>query len=322
MLLTWSLPCPEMSVNWPSTIFDLALWIIQPQRNSGNPQSTHRQPRLARMLVTIWRLPPTIERPQSIHSCCGGSECHTAMKCIVLFLNRVLCGQSLQSNHVYNFINMQAMSFWAHWFTCSSRVNIWEPAVCFAVLLLSAVFQIGLPSFLIPTAMSDSKSLNTSLLKVIISSKNERVFICDLSDLTSQIIFDDWWTSMNIDSQQPIAWNNSSHAPSWQFYSHCGIEETGSPGIICIICHQVLCNASEHGTSSMGKHLLAKAHIAKLNELTESEVTELTSSKVDETALAILKRQGSRGITLVSWKLLQSQYHTSLGLQVLRVSPP
>jgi uridylate kinase len=34
-----------------------------------------------------------------------------------------------------------------------------------------------------------------------------------------------------------------------------------------------------------------KAHIAKLNELTESEVTELTSSKVDETAFAIVKRQ-------------------------------
>jgi len=50
----------------------------------------------------------------------------------------------------------------------------------------------------------------------------------------------------------------------------------------------------------MGKHLLAKAHITKLNKLTESEVTELTSSTVDETALAILKRQGSRGITIVS----------------------
>ena len=50
----------------------------------------------------------------------------------------------------------------------------------------------------------------------------------------------------------------------------------------------------------MGKHLLAKAHIAKLNELTESEVTELTISTVDETALAILKRQGSRGMTIVS----------------------
>jgi len=50
----------------------------------------------------------------------------------------------------------------------------------------------------------------------------------------------------------------------------------------------------------MGKDLLTKAHIAKFNELTESEVTELTSSMVDETALAILKRKGSRRITIVS----------------------
>jgi hypothetical protein len=38
----------------------------------------------------------------------------------------------------------------------------------------------------------------------------------------------------------------------------------------------------------MGKHLRAKADITKLNELTESAVIELTSSTVDETALAIL----------------------------------
>jgi hypothetical protein len=50
----------------------------------------------------------------------------------------------------------------------------------------------------------------------------------------------------------------------------------------------------------MGKHLLAKAHIAKLNEFTETEVTELTSSTVDETALAILEMQGSQGIAIVS----------------------
>jgi len=80
----------------------------------------------------------------------------------------------------------------------------------------------------------------------------------------------------------------------------CGIEETCSPGIICIICHQVLHHPAEHGTSSMGEHLLGKAHIAKLNELTESELDELTCSMVDETALAILKRQESQGITIVS----------------------
>jgi len=107
---------------------------------------------------------------------------------------------------------------------------------------------------------------------------------------------------MNEGSKPPIAWNNSRLAPSWRFYSHCGIEEFGSPGIISIICHQISRHPSEHGTSSMGNHLLAKPHIAKLNELTESDVTELTSSMVDETALAILKRQGSRGITIVSWQ--------------------
>jgi hypothetical protein len=53
----------------------------------------------------------------------------------------------------------------------------------------------------------------------------------------------------------------------------------------------------------MGKHLLAKAHIAKLNELTESEVSELTNSTVDETAFAILKRQASRGITILRSQL-------------------
>jgi hypothetical protein len=148
--------------------------------------------------------------------------------------------------------------------------------------------------------MSDSQSLNTSLLEVMITSKHEHVFIRDLSDLTLQIFFNACWASMNIGLKWPIAWNNSRHAPSWRFYLHCGMAENGSPGIICIVCHQVLRHPSEHGTSSMGKHLLAKAHIAKLNELTESEVTELTSSTVDETALVILRRQGSRRISIVS----------------------
>jgi len=81
--------------------------------------------------------------------------------------------------------------------------------------LLSAVFRVRLPSFLIPTAMSDSKSLYTILHKVMISSKDERVFIRDLSDRTLQIIFDTCWASMNVDLKQPIAWNDSRHAPLW-----------------------------------------------------------------------------------------------------------
>jgi len=37
----------------------------------------------------------------------------------------------------------------------------------------------------------------------------------------------------------------------------------------------------------MWKHMLAKVHIAKLNKLTEWEDSELTSTTIDETALAI-----------------------------------
>jgi len=104
---------------------------------------------------------------------------------------------------------------------------------------------------------------------------------------------------MNVSFKRLIARNNSRHGPLWRFYIQCGIEETGSPGIICIVCHQVLRHPSEYETSPIGKHLLAHAYIAKLNRLPQSEVTELTSSTVHETALAILKRQGSRGITTV-----------------------
>jgi len=48
------------------------------------------------------------------------------------------------------------------------------------------------------------------------------------------------------------------------------------------ICQQVLCHSAEHGTNCTGKHLLPSMHIAKLHQLTESQLTELTSSLVDE----------------------------------------
>jgi hypothetical protein len=58
--------------------------------------------------------------------------------------------------------------------------------------LLRTVIQLELHSNQIPNAMPDSKSINTSLLEVMISSKIEPVFIRDLNDLTLQIIFDTW----------------------------------------------------------------------------------------------------------------------------------
>jgi len=179
-------------------------------------------------------------------------------------------------------------------------VNITEPAVCVAKTLLSAVCWVELRHILILAAMLHSNCLNSSLLEVFISSKNECVFVRELREMTLQIIFDAYWASTNVGSKHPIPWKNSSHASSWRCYFHCQIEETGSSGIICIICHQVLHHLSEHGSSSMGKYFLETAYITKLNELTELEVSELTSSTVDGITLAIQNMQGSWGITIVS----------------------
>jgi hypothetical protein len=104
---------------------------------------------------------------------------------------------------------------------------------------------------------------------------------------------------MNLRSKQLIGSNSSRNAPSWRFNLYCWNVETASPGIICIVCHQFLPYPSEHGTSYMGKQFLAEVHIAKWNEPTELEVAELTSTIIDQIALAILKRKGSRGITIV-----------------------
>jgi len=166
----------------------------------------------------------------------------------------------------------------------SSIVNIEAPAFYWIIMSHLPVYQTEKHSRQLSAAKSDSQSINTSLLEVMISSKNEWVIIRDLTNLTLQIIFDTSWASMNVGLKHPIARKHSRHAPSWHFNLHCGIEETGSPGIICIICHQVLRHPSEHRTSSMGKYMLTNAHIAKLNKLTESEVSEMTSTTIDETA--------------------------------------
>jgi len=50
----------------------------------------------------------------------------------------------------------------------------------------------------------------------------------------------------------------------------------------------------------MGKYLAAQTHITELNILPEPEATELTSWRVANPASAILKRQESRGIQIVS----------------------
>jgi len=92
------------------------------------------------------------------------------------------------------------------------------------LLPILAVSWIGEPRCQIPTAMPDWKSLNTTLVGAMISSKNQHVFICDLSDLTLQIIFDASWASINACSKRGVPWNHSRHTPLWRFYLHCWIE--------------------------------------------------------------------------------------------------
>jgi len=133
----------------------------------------------------------------------------------------------------------------------------------------------------------------------MVCSKNEGVIIRDLSDLTVQIVLNAWWDSVNVDSKGPIAGNNCWHAPWWQFFLFCGNEENSRPWIICIVCHQFIHHPSQHGPSSNGKHYLTKAYIAKLNELTKSEIITITRSTVDDTPLAISMGLGRPGIKLV-----------------------
>jgi len=149
---------------------------------------------------------------------------------------------------------------------------------------LFTVSQPELHSFQHPTTMPDSQSRNISSQEVFMSSTNNCILFRDLNDLTLKIVFDPSWASMNVGSKHPIAWHNATHALTCSFYLLWGIEETGGPGIISIISHEVLCHPSEHDFNSMGKHWPAKAHIVQLNDLTVFEVSALTHTTIDETA--------------------------------------
>jgi len=154
------------------------------------------------------------------------------------------------------------------------------------------------------------KSLTTTMFMIMTSSKNESIFICNLSDRAGHINFDAWWDSMNVGSKWHISSNNSRHAPSWQFYLYCGVEKTGSPGIMCIIWHWVLRHPSDHGTSSIENHLLRNTHITKSNTTTEFQVAEFTRSTVDETDLAMPGKTYSVTCNLPQaiWSTVTSRY--------------
>jgi len=142
---------------------------------------------------------------------------------------------------VFNFTMLHVMSHLSYFFLIrSSGVIIEVRTFYYAMMSLISVSSVELWSFQICTMMSDLKSLNTSLLEVMISSKYKHLFICELSNLTFYIIFDTNWASTNLDPKYSITWNNSRHAQLWRFYLDYRLKETGHPGIICIICHQVL----------------------------------------------------------------------------------
>jgi hypothetical protein len=50
----------------------------------------------------------------------------------------------------------------------------------------------------------------------------------------------------------------------------------------------------------MGKHLPTKVHKTELHKLTESDVTLLTGTAVDEQALMVFKKKGSQGVMVAS----------------------
>lgn len=225
------------------------------------------------------------------------------MNIITLFLNWSFDGHSFQYVSVYNVTITHARSHWSYiLLTGRSRVNISELALGFSIMYHLQVPQGTLRSYHLPIVMFDWNCVHSSLQVVLISCKNEPVFIHYLSNITLQNILDALGAAMIVSSKCSIDCNNSRPVPWWRFYLHWGFEENSRPGIICIVCHPVVPYLSENGSSSMGRHLLANAHIAKSNKLWQSEVTEFTSTTLNETALTVKKRQESGRSAIGSWK--------------------
>jgi len=157
------------------------------------------------MQLTILLLPPENEYQRSFNCFRGASLCCTAMNSATSFRNAAFNCQSFQYVLACSFTNMHAVSLssgciLAH----SSRVTSKESTFYIPITYLLTVSQVKLDSVQSPSAMSNSKSLSTLLLEVMISSMNEPVFIRYLPDLTVQIIFDAWWASIDVGSKYLI----------------------------------------------------------------------------------------------------------------------
>ena len=143
------------------------------------------------MLVVISLPAAENECQLGVDSFCGGSVSYTAMNCIALFLNWGFNWHCFQYIFVYNFTKLHALSHRCYIFlACSSRVDTLDSAFCCTTRSLLRVFHIKISSFQIPTAMSDSECLHMFLVGLVISSKDESVFIGDLSNPILQIVLD------------------------------------------------------------------------------------------------------------------------------------
>jgi hypothetical protein len=190
----------------------------------------------------------------------------TWTNCFILFLNWISNGQSCQYVLVYNFTSMNTTSHKLYFcVACSSNFNISEPTFHLIITSHLTVSQLELCSCWIPTNISDSQSVNISLLEVIQSSNNQGVFVRNLSDLDLYILFNTPWASITVGLMSSNVWNISWHPDLSRFYLHCGMEETGRPGIIYVIGYWVFCHLSEYEIGSIVKQIPAIVCIAFWN---------------------------------------------------------
>lgn len=138
------------------------------------------------------------------------------MNCIVSLPTWFFTGQSFQYVRLLNITTIHGMSHRLYYsLACSSRAIIEEPASYYMVAKLVTITQLKLCSIQFPTAMSDSNSVNSFLLEVIMSSQNKSIFSHDSFNHTWQMILIASRTTLNAASKRHILWNDSSQAPSW-----------------------------------------------------------------------------------------------------------
>jgi hypothetical protein len=127
---------PKMNINWASTTFGVASWIIKYVCISVNAYLNYWPPLWAKILWTILQPPSKNESQLRVNSFCGCTVSCTATCCNALFLNRVISCQLSMYVPIFIFTNMNPMSHRSAFFlACASQGNIKESAFYFTVTL-------------------------------------------------------------------------------------------------------------------------------------------------------------------------------------------